>query len=151
MSTLFATTLALHVVAGLVGIILTYMTLLTLLKKEVVVKSFKRNSLIAWVSYMISWFTGGYYYWFYYGPTVKPVIKAGDFAWAHSIVMEAKEHVFLLLPALTFVIFLIAWSSAQTLNTDARLKSAVVYLVAVTCVIAVLVALSGVIISGGAR
>jgi len=64
--------------------------------------------------------------------------------------MEAKEHIFLLLPVLSLVIALIAWSSTDCINTDSRLKSAVVYLTAVTCSIAVIVALSGILISGGA-
>ena len=151
MSTLFASLLVLHIMSGLTGTILTYATLLIVLKKEVVRKKFFITSSLAWLSYVVTWFSGGYYYWFYYGAQVKPIIKAGQYPWAHSIVMEAKEHIFLLLPVLSLVIALIAWSSTDSINADSRLKSAVVYLIAVTCTIAVLVALSGIIISGGAQ
>jgi hypothetical protein len=151
MSTLFVTLLVLHVITGLIGVIATYATLLVLLKKEVVQKKFFRTAFIAWISYILSWLSAGYYYWFYYGANVKPVIKAGEYVWAHNVVMEAKEHIFLMLPVLSLIIALIAWSSTECINSDPKLKSAVIYFVSVTCAIAVIVALSGILISGAAR
>jgi hypothetical protein len=100
---------------------------------------------------MSSWISGGYYYWFYYGDKVKPVIKAGEYVWAHTIVMEAKEHIFLILPIASFVLALIAWSSTDRLNTDIGLKGAVTYFAATITVLAVVMALSGILITGGAR
>ena len=47
-----------------------------------------------------AWFAGGYYYVEFYGAQVKPYIKEGPFPWAHGVVMETKEHVFLFLPLL---------------------------------------------------
>ncbi len=60
----------------------------------------KIASLLGAVFFVLSWVTGGTYYVTQYGELVKPVIKAGAEAWAHSIVMETKEHVFLMLPFL---------------------------------------------------
>ncbi len=151
MTPLFTAALIAHVVTGIIGVIATYMTLLSVLKKTVDQKAFFRISLIAWISYITSWITAGYYYWFYYGANVKPVILKGTYPWAHTVVMEAKEHIFLMLPVLSLVIALIAWSSTECINTDPKLKSAVVYLVSVTCVIGVLVALAGIVITGGAQ
>lgn len=151
MSTLFAVLLVTHVITGIVGVVATYATLLVLQKATVVKRTFLLRSLVACLSYFTSWVSGGYYYWFYYGDNVKPIIKAGQYPWAHNVVMEVKEHIFLLLPVLSFVTVLIAWSSTDCLNSNPRLKTAVTYLVATTTVIAILVALGGIIITGGAR
>ena len=49
---------------------------------------------LAWIillntfaSFIISWISGAYYYVLYYGTAVKPVIVAGDYPWAHKIIM----------------------------------------------------------------
>ena len=49
---------------------------------------------------LFAWLVGGFYYVEIYGSHVKPLIKASDAKWVHSIVMEVKEHVFLFLPIL---------------------------------------------------
>jgi hypothetical protein len=151
MSPLFATLLILHVITGVIGVIATYATLLIVLQKTIDPRKFFRTSFLAWASYITSWLTVGYYYWFYYGAVVKPVIKAGQYPWAHNIVMEAKEHIFLMLPVLSLVTVMIAWSSTECLNDDPKLKSAVVFFIATTCAIGTVVALAGILISGGAR
>jgi hypothetical protein len=40
-----------------------------------------------------SWVRGGYWYVHFYGPD-KALILKGPWTWAHSLVMEVKEHVF---------------------------------------------------------
>src|SRR3989338_3609359 len=54
-------------------------------------------ALLGIVGFLGSWIAGGYYYVVTYGPLVKPIIKGGSAPWAHAIVMEAKEHIFLFL------------------------------------------------------
>jgi len=58
------------------------------------------------IGFIGSWIVGGYYYVKYYGPLVKPVIKAGLAPWAHAIAMEAKEHIFLLIVPVAITVFL---------------------------------------------
>ena len=60
------------------------------------------------VSFLASWFVGGFYYVKYYGTLVKPIIKAGLAPWAHAIAMETKEHIFLFIVPLAITVFLIA-------------------------------------------
>ncbi len=58
-----------------------------------------RTRLSAWATAGFMWlayFAGGYWYVTYYGAD-KAVIKAGPWRFAHSFVMETKEHVFLIL------------------------------------------------------
>ena len=50
-----------------------------------------------------AWFFGGFYYITEYGAAVKPIIKSGPVPWAHSVITETKEHVFLLLPFLAIL------------------------------------------------
>lgn len=151
MSSLFAFLLATHVFAGVIGVIATFLVVLTLLKSTPNIKKLRVTSFLATLSYFISWFSGGYYYWKYYGDNVKPIIKDGDYAWAHSIVMEAKEHVFLLLPVMALVIMSFAYFSSGRLLSDSEFKSSVTFFSIVALVLAVLITLSGMIITGGAQ
>ena len=50
------------------------------------------------------WIAGGYNYLTVYGSQVKPVILAGPYPWAHEVVMEAKEHIFIFLPIIAFAL-----------------------------------------------
>jgi hypothetical protein len=58
-----------------------------------------------------------------YGLEVKPAIKASDAAWAHGIVMEVKEHVFLFLPILSALAAFLLYKYDKELlsKNDARL------------------------------
>ena len=151
MGSLFAFTLTAHIVMGVVAVIATFLVLLNLLKDEPSIKRMRDMSLLASLGYFLSWFSGGYYYWFWYGGNVKPIIKEGDYAWAHLVVMEAKEHIFLLLPIMSLVTLGFTYMSGKRLMLDSEFKSAVTYFVAVSFALAVLITLSGIIISGGAR
>src|SRR5206468_2387119 len=42
---------------------------------------------------VLSWILGGYWYVHYYAPE-KVLILKGPWPWAHSLVMEIKEHLF---------------------------------------------------------
>src|SRR3989344_8712170 len=58
----------------------------------------RRVAVVGLLALLLSWVLGGYYYVVHYGPEVKPLIKKGPMPWAHGIIMETKEHVFLFLP-----------------------------------------------------
>lgn len=151
MSPLFEFTLGAHVITGLIGVITTFLVVLALLKSTPDIKRLRVASLTAALSYYISWFTGGYYYWFHYGSKVKPLIKDGDFPWAHAIVMEAKEHVFLLLPVMSLVTLGFMYLSSARLQNEPEFRSSVTFFVTVSLVLAVVITLSGMLITGGAR
>ena len=151
MSSLFAFLLATHVITGVIGVVATFVVLLALLKSTPHIKKLRLTSFIAALSYYISWFSGGYYYWFHYGGNVKPLIKDGDFPWAHLVVMEAKEHAFLLLPTMSLVTLGFMYLSSGRLQSYPKFKSSVTFFVAVSLTLAVLITLAGMIINGGAR
>jgi len=76
-------------------------------------------AVLGLLGFLGTWITGGYYYVKYYGSLVKPTILQGLAPWAHSIAMEAKEHVFLLLVPLAVVSILAARSQDPTLRRPA--------------------------------
>src|SRR3989344_4330795 len=68
----------------------------------------RRATTVAFIGILflvLAWVVGGYYYITDYGALVKPVIKAGPFSWAHSVITETKEHVFLFLPFLSIAVW----------------------------------------------
>lgn len=151
MSPLLQTLLSSHVIFGLVGVTAVYAVLMSVLKREPSLRFLKYSSLTALVSYVISWVTGGYYYVVYYGGAVKPLIKEGDFPWAHLIFMEAKEHAFLFLPFASLALVLMFWFSGDKILSDSKLKNAVAIFAAVIAVIALFITISGMVVTGSAR
>jgi hypothetical protein len=145
------TLLSIHVLIGVTGIIASYATLIWLFKRNIPVRLLKISSLTAFIAYITSWITGGYYYVVYYGGNVKPIIKEGPTPWVHLIIMEVKEHIFLFLPALSFVVLLVVWLKGDKLGEDRKLRNALALVALITLVIAVLMALGGIVISGSAR
>lgn len=151
MSSLFALALSTHIIAGVIGVIVLFVVVLTLLSKSVNIKKLQITASLAALSFYLSWFSGGYYYWKYYGDNVKPVIKDGDFPWAHLVVMEAKEHIFLLLPVMSLLLVGFAFFSKARLLTDESFKKSVAFFALSMLVLAVLITLAGIVISGGAQ
>lgn len=140
-----------HVTTGLVGVIACYSVWLGLLKKELKLDFLKKFSLLAPIMLFISWLTGGYYYWDYYGMVVKPLIKAGTYPWAHLVFTEGKEHLFLFLPFLAVVIALVIWKQTPGLVANLNLKKELTILAGITTLIGIVITFSGVVISGAVR
>lgn len=109
-----------------------------------------KAAIIALVSFAASWLIGGYYYVSYYGPHVKPLIKAGAAPWAHTVAMEAKEHVFLFLIPLSITAILLARLDGMTLSR-LQLKRASSWMLFVGASLGLFIGLLGYIISAAAR
>lgn len=151
MNDIFKILLISHIFLGLAGIIASYAVWVGLLKKQISVKFLRISSLIALISFLLSWLTGGYYYAIYYGKAVRNAIKSGPYPWAHSIFMEAKEHIFFFIPFLAAVIFIIFYYLNDGIETDTQFKKAVVFLSGLTTILGIIITLSGLIISGAIR
>ncbi|OGE83490.1 MAG: hypothetical protein A3B10_03685 [Candidatus Doudnabacteria bacterium RIFCSPLOWO2_01_FULL_44_21] len=116
-------------------------------------KNQRRMRWVAWgavISFAFSWLIGGYYYVKFYGSIVKPVILGSVAPWAHQVVMESKEHIFLFILPLSVTILLLTMLTGQEFN-DAGLKRAVKKLTAITALLALLIGLMGFVISAAAR
>lgn len=97
-----------------------------------------------------AWIIGGYYYVKFYGPLVKPIIKAGSAPWAHAIAMEVKEHVFLFAVPLAITIFLLARIDAAQLKS-LGLRKGMILLTVIAAGLGLSLGLMGFIISAAAR
>jgi len=108
-------------------------------------------SLVGLVGLLLAWFAGGLYYVEAYGLHVKPLINASDAKWAHGIVMEVKEHVFLFLPILSSltVILLYKYENELILNDVAR--KTIVLLSGLIFILGFSIAGMGALISAGYR
>lgn len=98
-----------------------------------------------------AWFGGGFYYLEIYGSAVKPFIKEGPMPWAHGVVMETKEHVFLFLPFLGALSWGLMQRLGQVMETDKRARVAAMYAVGTVTVLAGSMALMGFLVSSGFR
>jgi hypothetical protein len=102
-------------------------------------------------SILAAWLAGGFYYVEIYGPQVKPFIKEGPLPWAHKVVMETKEHVFLFLPFLGLLALALVRRLEQVNPHDRQARSAALSAVASVAVIAGIMALCGFLVSSGFR
>ena len=99
----------------------------------------------------LSWLVGGYYYLTVYGTAVKPLIKAGPEPWAHAVMMETKEHVFLFIPFLAMLAWSIVAGAGARAITDRDIRFAVIVLAVLVVLMSFAMAGMGYFISGGFR
>jgi hypothetical protein len=65
----------------------------------------QRVAMIGATLLFLSWIAGGYYYLGHYQADVKGLIKGGPDPWAHTVITETKEHVFMFLPFLAVLVW----------------------------------------------
>ncbi len=149
MSTILASALILHIVLGLVGLACIHFALMQLIRREPPYGFVVKASFSAVVFLLLSWASGAYYYVTYYGNAVKPRILDSAYPWAHQVIMESKEHVFLLIPFLAIAVWLS--SLALRKNDNVNLKTAAAAVAAAALALGVFVAAAGIIVSGAVR
>ncbi len=94
------------------------------------------------------WVVGGYNYLTAYGSQVKSIILAGPEPWAHSIVMEVKEHIFVFLPIIVIALSLtLAILDKDVLMKDPEARRAVAITASLALFMVLLMFLMGAIIS----
>lgn len=95
-----------HIILGGALVVLPIVILLELNKKSSLLKPL--SALAAGISWLLLLPAGVLYINFY--PATKTLIKAGAWPWAHSIIMETKEHWGLLLPVIATVAAFLVFS-----------------------------------------
>lgn len=113
-------------------------------------KSMIITALIGVVSFVASWIAGGYYYVVYYGALVKPIIKSGLAPWAHNIIMETKEHIFLFVVPLAMTVFFITLLEKHDLE-QFKLRRLACWLSGTVAALGLLIGAMGFVISAAAR
>jgi hypothetical protein len=141
--------LILHVVLGVIAIGLTHLVFMHYIRQKPDWKYLLRISGSAALLYMVSWIAAAYYYVTYYGTAVKPVIVGGAYPWAHTVMMEAKEHVFLMIPFAAITIWLC--TDMLSVHPTSSIKSKGAIFTLLTVVLGVFVAVAGIFVSGGVR
>lgn len=104
----------------------------------------------ALLAYVMSWIIGGYYYVHFYGAIVKPEILTSSTPWAHSVVMETKEHIFLMIVPLAATLVFLSWLKPEDIE-QYQLKTMAKILVGLTAGLGLLIGLMGFVISAAAR
>jgi len=95
------------------------------------------------------WIVGGYNYLTSYGSQVKPVIIAGPYPWAHGIVMEAKEHIFVFLPIIAFALSItLSTLDREHFLSDVKCRRGLTMISFLALFMVLLMFLMGAIISG---
>jgi hypothetical protein len=116
--------------------------------------AFKRARIVSVAGLVLlvgSWIVGGYYYVTIYGPVVKPVILGSAYPWAHSIVMETKEHIFLFIPIMAAVVTIALFSTKDFKEMTKKGRTALGLLAALVFLTGFSMAFLGFLISSGAR
>lgn len=144
--------IALHAVLGELGALAFLWVFVELLNPSESRLQRARVAAFLGVIFLIgSWFFGGFHYLTEYAAVVKPIIKSGPIPWAHSVITETKEHVFLFLPFLAiFELGLLRRYKDEFMqNTNFKIAALLVALLIV--LLAFAMAGMGFIISSGFR
>ena len=113
-------------------------------------KSMIITAAIGVAAFIASWLAGGYCYVVYYGTLVKPAIKSGVAPWAHNIIMETKEHIFLFVIPLAMTVFFITLLEKEDMER-LKLRRLTLWLSGAVAVLGLLIGAMGFIISAAAR
>ena len=145
MTPILAAALITHVIVGIVGIGMHNVLLMHLLKHEPKYAFLEKLAWGAVFFYLVAWATSAYYYVTYYGTAVKPRILAGTTPIGHTFFMEAKEHVFLLLPFAAIAIAIAV--SYLKRHPDHSVRKSVAFLTLITLASSIFVAGAGIFVS----
>ena len=113
-------------------------------------KSMIVTATIGVAAFIASWIAGGYYYVVYYGGLVKPVIQKGLAPWAHNIIMETKEHIFLFVVPVAMTILFITLLDKKDME-QLKIRHLAWLLSGAVAVLGLLIGAMGFIISAAAR
>ena len=142
----------LHAAVAEIGLFAFLWVLVELLNPtESRIKRAKVAAVIGLVCLLTAWVVGGFYYVEVYGSHIKPLIKASDAKWVHSIVMEVKEHVFLFLPILATLIVALLYKFDMELIKSKDARVSIVLLAGLVFLLGFSLAGMGAIIASGYR
>lgn len=116
-------------------------------------KGIRRATLASYVAVIFTvlgcWVLGGINYLTSYRPNVRAGILSSNEPWAHQVIMETKEHIFLFLPIITILvtISILAYGQGGYLLESSKARSIVLILAAFALVLMILMFVMGFIIS----
>lgn len=144
--------IGLHAALGEAGAVAFIWVLVEVLNpSEARLKRARLAALLGTLFLIGSWVVGGMHYLGDYATLVKPVIKAGPTPWAHTVITETKEHIFLFLPFLAILVWGLLKRYKDELMQNRNLQIAVILVSALVVLLAFAMAGMGFIISSGFR
>lgn len=112
--------LTIHPTFAMLGVLASVWILVeTLNISQFNISRIRNGSIVVSLFMFIAWISSGYWYVLYYA-TDKALILAGPWAFAHSLVMETKEHLFFMTLVLTFFLPIIAFKEDLVTSKSAR-------------------------------
>ena len=144
--------IGIHAVLGEAGALAFLWVLIELLNpSESRLRRARIAALLGTLLLIGAWMVGGFYYVTEYGALVKPLIKSGPLPWAHDVITETKEHVFLFLPFLGVLVWGLLQRYGNELMQNRRARIAVVLLSGLIVLMAFAIAGMGFMITSGFR
>jgi hypothetical protein len=144
--------IGLHAVLGEVGALAFLWVLVEMLNpSESRLRRARIAALLGAIFLVGAWIFGGLYYVTEYGPLVKPVILGGPLPWAHEVITETKEHVFLFLPFLAILVWGLLERYRDEFIQNRNMKIAVLIVSGLIVLMAFSMAGMGFMISSGFR
>ena len=117
-------------------------------------KSLNRARLAGYLGALLTvtgcWIIGGYNYLTAYRENIRGIILSGPQPWAHEIIMETKEHVFLFLPMVSILLALGLYSINPGLMSEDQVRRAVFVTAALALFMVVLMLVMGSVLSNAA-
>jgi hypothetical protein len=118
-------------------------------------ESLSRARLAAYLGALLTvagcWIIGGYHYLSAYRENIRGIILSGSQPWAHEIIMETKEHIFLFLPMVAILLALGLHSvSSEGTGTGGEVRKAVVVTAALALFLVILMLVMGAVLSNAA-
>ena len=104
-------------------------------------------ALVTALSMAAAWICGGYWYVHFY-PAEKALILQGPWPFAHNLVMETKEHLFLITGMLAFLLPVVA---REKLDSNAAARKLVLSVAALIVITGLAVEGAGAVIEHGAK
>lgn len=141
--------LFLHPMFAIFGVITAVWVLVEVL--NVSEKNLKRINIASFstaILMVLTWITSGYWYIVYYASD-KALILKGPWAFAHSLVMESKEHIFFIILILSLFLPIVAIKNNLFNNKTAR--SLILVLAGLIILNSLMLEIAGVIISFAVR
>ncbi|MFA6608619.1 MAG: hypothetical protein WCT07_01795 [Candidatus Paceibacterota bacterium] len=141
--------LLLHPTFGVLGIIAAVWVIVEVINSSQSNQSRIRiASVMIFILMVLTWITGGYFYVFYYAAD-KAIILNGPWPFAHSLLMESKEHIFFM--TLVLSAFLPIVSRMKNIITSRQTRILIISTATLIVISGLALEGAGAIIAAGAK
>ena len=143
--------LMLHPTFGVLGVLAAVWVFVEVLNASAQNRArIQRVALLAAIFIWLSYLAGGYWYVQYYSVD-RDIIKAGPWPFAHTVVMETKEHVFFALLLLSTYLPVAARAAADRIAEDSGARNLLLTITAFIVLLGLAMEGGGAVVALGAK